>query len=1443
MKTHREWSPLLIRCLFVLLLLALSGTAGGILAQSDDPASIPPPDTVTIAGTLQPQLGCSGEWNTTCAESMLTYDAEDDLWVATFELTAGQYEYKAALNGSWADNYGLNAEYYGPNIPLEVPADGPVTFWYDHKTRWVSDSINSLLANVPGSFQDEIGCPGDWQPDCLRSLLQDPDGNGRYTFVTAAIPPGDYEAKVAVNQSWDENYGAEGEPDGPNIPFVVAEGEAVLFDFDPASNTMTITTGDAAELGAMTGTAEEGLPPPAAPMPDTVTIPGTIQSQLGCSGDWQPDCAATYLTFDEADQLWTATFAVPAGDYEYKVALNDSWDVNFGLNAEPSGPNIPLTLAADTSVTFFFDHNTGWVADSVNNLIANVPGDFQSEIGCPGDWQPDCLRSWLQDPDGDGVFTFLTANIPAGEYEAKVAINQSWDENYGAEGVADGPNIPFTVPADNTPMIFSYDSASHFLSIRALGEGGTVQGNIRQQRAHWVTADTIAWDIDHAPGNSYQLHYTPAGGSLNLGFDGIAGGDSIVLTYNEDGLSDTVLAKFPHLRNFAALTVGPDDMRKVRIALKGQTAVSAYNEAGDLLDATGLQLPGVLDELYTYDGPLGVTFEENEDGALVPTLRVWAPTARLVRLHLFDDANPETRSQAQTMRVDPDTGVWSLTGEPDWNGKYYLYEVTVYSPATGAVETNLVTDPYAYSLSMNSRRSQIVNLADPGLMPEGWETLTKPPLSAPEDIVVYELHVRDFSANDSTVPAEHRGKYLAFTDTDSNGMQHLISLAQAGLTHLHLLPTFDIATIEEDESLRIEPDPAELAGFPANSDQQQALIGEIRDQDAFNWGYDPYHYTVPEGSYATDPDGPARILEFRQMVQSLNENGLRVVIDVVYNHTNSSGQNEKSVLDRIVPGYYHRLNASGRVETSTCCQNTATEHNMMRKLMIDSAVTWATAYKVDAFRFDLMGHHMKDDMLALQEALRSLTEAEDGVDGASIYIYGEGWNFGEVADNARGVNATQRNMAGTGIGTFNDRLRDAARGGSPFGGQQEQGFINGLYTDPNETDQGPDAVQLARLLHFADLIRIGLAGNLSDYEFINAEGDQVNGTAIDYNGQPAAYTSDPQENIVYVSKHDNETLFDIIQYKAPLTTSMADRVRMQNLGNSIVMLSQGIPFFQAGDDMLRSKSLDRNSYNSGDWFNRLDFSYETNNWGVGLPPAADNQSMWPVMETLLGAEGLTPGREDIIQATIHFRHMLQIRRSSPLFRLPTAEAIQQRLAFHNTGPDQVPGLIVMSLSDMTGENLDPDHGMIVVLFNATPETQSFTLAEVAGLPFVLHPVQAASSGSDFLDATYDAANGTFVAPARTTVVFVLAEANTPATVEPTAQPTPEATLGATPEAIAEQATEPAPLPTAEAPDVAPTAAPEAAADEPRSTSWILWAGAGVVILAGAAALLGRRHAG
>ncbi len=987
------------------------------------------------------------------------------------------------------------------------------------------------------------------------------------------------------------------------------------------------------------------------------------------------------------------------GDYT-STDFNDFWGLHTWVGASDPGWTTPRKADGQDTFGVYFDVPLNVGATELNYILH---------------------RGSAKDVPDD-----QTLNLSSKGYEIWIVEGNNGENLFSA-------GIQFTHPAIA-------------LNVAERVCAGLTIGDINRQRAYWLSENTIGWNPLQAADAVY-LHAAPTGG-LVLDSNGISGGTVYTLTRNGN-IAGPIAAKFPHLTGIPAWEINATDLAAVPDLLKGQIAVSAF-AGGVLVDATGLQIPGVLDDLYTYAGPLGVTYSST-----TPSLSLWAPTARNVTLHVFADA-ATTTSITYTMTHDANYGVWSIEGDPSWNGQYFLYEVEVYIHSTGQVEHNMVTDPYAVSLSMNSTRSQIVDLNDPALTPAGWDTLVKPELVAPEDIVVYEIHVRDFSVNDTSVPEAIRGTFAAFTLTNTHGIEHLQALADAGLNHLHLLPVFDIATINEDKSQWQEPDWATLASYPPTSTMQQQLIAATGDQDGFNWGYDPLHYNVPEGSYSTVPTGTTRIVEFREMVQALNEMGLRVVVDVVYNHTNASGQHANSVLDRVVPGYYHRLNGIGQVETSTCCANTASEHNMMERLMVDSVVLWATQYKVDAFRFDLMGHHMKDNMLNVRAALDALTLAEDGVEGSQIYLYGEGWNFGEVADNARGVNATQFNMAGTGIGTFSDRLRDAVRGGGPFDGGNtlvsNQGFISGLFYDPNAMNSGSVA-EKNRLLLTTDQIRVGLAGNLADYTFVDRTGATVTGAQVDYNGQPCGYTQDPQEHIVYISKHDNQTLYDIIQYKMPDGATMDERVRAQNVGLSIVTLSQGVPFLHAGSDMLRSKSMDRDSYNSGDWFNKLDFTYQHNNWGVGLPIAEKNFDNWYLIEPRLGNPALLPTHTDILSNVHHLQEMLAIRQSSPLFRLRTQQEVQDRLAFHNTGPTQIPGLIVMSLTDTTSPYGLP-YDQIVVLFNATDEPVVFTEAALINAVLLLHPIQQASYDPVVRTANFDTNTGTFTIPARTTAVFV-----------------------------------------------------------------------------------------
>lgn len=853
--------------------------------------------------------------------------------------------------------------------------------------------------------------------------------------------------------------------------------------------------------------------------------------------------------------------------------------------------------------------------------------------------------------------------------------------------------------------------------------GSAAALDLTKAQAVWIDRDTIAWN---APPAAASLQLLASREGAVKAENGTLTGRAQWLRLGRSELTAAQKEKFPHLAAYAAYTVDPRDRDRVREALRGQLVASARAANGAVLAATGVQLAGVLDDLYTTSAQLGPVFKDGR-----PTLSVWAPTAQQVALELDGRTVP--------MRRDDRTGVWSVRGERGWTGKPYRYAVTVWAPTTSQVVRNLVTDPYSTALTTDSTYSLAVDLADPKLAPPGWRDLRKPAPVPFTSAQIQELHVRDFSVADRTTT--HPGQYLAFTDTGSAGMSHLRELAAAGTSYVHLLPAFDIGTVPEKAADRTEP-ACDLKVYAPDSEEQQACVAAAAAKDSYNWGYDPLHYTVPEGSYASDPNGTARTVEFRRMVQSLNGAGLRTVMDVVYNHTVASGQADKSVLDRIVPGYYQRLLADGSVATSTCCANTAPENAMMGRLVVDSVVTWARQYKVDGFRFDLMGHHPKANILAVRAALDALTVAKDGVDGKRIVLYGEGWNFGEVADDARFVQATQRNMAGTGIATFSDRARDAVRGGGPFDEDPRvQGFASGLFTAPNASPaNGTPEQQRTRLLHDQDLIKVGLTGNLAAYAFTDSTGRTVKGSEVDYNGAPAGYAAAPGDALAYVDAHDNESLFDALKYKLPEGTSPAGQARAQVLAMSVAALSQGPALSQAGTDLLRSKSLDRNSFDSGDWFNAVHWDCrDGNGFGRGLPPAADNRAKWPYAKPLLA--GPAPGCAEIEGASASYRDLLRIRTTEPAFALTSAGAVQSRLAFPLSGRDETPGVITMTLGDL------------VVVFNATPAAQAQRLPALAGTGYALHPVQASGADPVVRRAAYDTAKGEFTVPARTVAVF------------------------------------------------------------------------------------------
>jgi len=854
-------------------------------------------------------------------------------------------------------------------------------------------------------------------------------------------------------------------------------------------------------------------------------------------------------------------------------------------------------------------------------------------------------------------------------------------------------------------------------------------------RAVWLDRSSIKWPGAAARGN-FKL-YRSANGQIVAKLGDQVRGASGSLTLVQ--VNAPPPSRFKYLADGPVLALAPHELNQVPALYADQLVLVQESADGKVIAATRVQIAGALDDQYrkAEGATLGATV-----GPAGTKFGLWAPTANQVSLCLYDSGDGRATAQRR-MKRDDTSGVWTLTDRVKLSGKYYRYAVDVIADGAGLVR-NLVTDPYSVSLTTDSKRSYIADLASPKLKPKGWNAVAPPAtVKTQTDMMVYELHVRDFSINDKTVAPAKRGKYTAFGETSSNGMRHLKALANAGLTDIHLLPVYDIGSIPERDCAVPTP-----TGAP-DSDAQQALVRKSAHTDCFNWGYDPFHYNAPEGSYASDPaDGARRIIEFREMVMNLHRAGLRVGMDVVYNHTYRAGQDEKSVLDRIVPGYYHRLNAAGAIEQSTCCDNTATENRMMGKLMVDSAELWAREYKIDSFRFDLMGHQPRAVMEQLQARVNKAA-------GRHVNLIGEGWNFGEVENGARFVQASQLSLNGSGIGTFSDRARDHVRGGSASDSGEtmirEQGYVNGLVYDPNALGAGRPAQDL---LKSADMVRVGLAGTIRSYPLATYRDSVQTLEQIDYNGQPAGYASEPGETVNYVENHDNQTLYDMNVFKLPVGTNTAERARVHMLAAAINAFSQGVAYFHAGIDTLRSKSLDRNSFNSGDWFNRIDWSYQDNYFGTGLPPVDDNAKDYVLMKTLLANPALKPAPADIAFARDAFRDLLRIRASSSLFRLRSAADIRERLRFLNTGSRQVPTVIAARID---GEGYaDAGFKAVTYLINVDKAEHTLAAPEMKGRQLRLHPVHVSPQAADkrAAAATYDSASGTFTVPARTAVVFV-----------------------------------------------------------------------------------------
>ena len=497
---------------------------------------------------------------------------------------------------------------------------------------------------------------------------------------------------------------------------------------------------------------------------------------------------------------------------------------------------------------------------------------------------------------------------------------------------------------------------------------------------------------------------------------------------------------------------------------------------------------------------------------------LWAPTAEEVHVILYEQAQGGAPKLMFDLKSG-ENGMWTTSAQGNFKDLFYAFNVKIKGVWQGDSPGVM-----ARAVGVNGDRAAVVDLKSTD--PEGWKGDKRPPLKSFADIVLYEMHHRDFSV-DTVAHIKHPGKYLALTEKntstitgDKTGLDHLKEL---GVTHVHLLPSFDFASV--DESL---PKPS------------------------YNWGYDPKNYNVPEGSYATDPYTPeVRIREFKQMVMALHEAGIRVVMDVVYNHTASV---KGSPFERTVPGYFYRKNENGALANGSGCGNeTASERAMVRKYIVESVCYWAREYHIDGFRFDLMGVH---DIATMNEVRKALNEIDP-----TIFIYGEGWaaNSPQLYTEELAMKTNVAQMPG--IAAFSDEFRDSLRGA--WGNDAKGAFIVGKKG-------------------FASGVRFGVVGGINHTQLL----------ADSLGKAPVVWAKEPTQFISYVSCHDDLCLLDRLKLSAR-GASEKDLISMVKLAQTAVLTSQGIPFLFAGEEMIRTKKGVSNSYKSSDAVNAIRWSNKT----------------------------------------------------------------------------------------------------------------------------------------------------------------------------------------------------------------------------------------------------------
>lgn len=609
-------------------------------------------------------------------------------------------------------------------------------------------------------------------------------------------------------------------------------------------------------------------------------------------------------------------------------------------------------------------------------------------------------------------------------------------------------------------------------------------------------------------------------------------------------------------------------------------------------DTFGEMIYSKVKTLFKLNAPTTV----NLDGMTGATTQI--DKKKQVEIHIYEDGQGGKAIKTIKMKASGENR-WEATVKGDLKGKFYTFDI-------GKGETPGV---FAKAVGVNGMRGAIVDMAETD--PQGWENDQRPVIQSPADLVIYEMHWRDFSIDVSS-GLKNKGKFLALTEPKA--IEHLKSL---GVNAVHILPSFDYASVDETKL----------------------------DTPQYNWGYDPKNYNVPEGSYSTDPYNPVtRIKEFKQMVQALHKAGIRVILDVVYNHTFNI---DHSNFQLTYPDMYYRKTADGKYSDGSGCGNeTASEKPLMREFMLESVKYWIDEYHIDGFRFDLMGVH---DIETMQQIRAEVNKIDP-----SIYIYGEGWSAGSCAYPVDKLAMKANTQQLNGIAAFSDDMRDALRG--PFSDDHKGALLAGI---PGEEES----------------LKFGIVGGIAH--------PQVDMTKVNYDKKP--WTNNPTEQISYVSCYDDMCLVDRLKASIPSLTDKnipekertAELIRIDQLAQTAVFTSQGVPFILSGEEMLRDKKGVHNSYNSPDSINHLDWN---------------NLQRYPQLFT-------------------YYKNLIQLRKNHPAFRLATGDKVRQHLEFLpavNSKDVKQDCLVGFLLKDLQGIDA---WKTIVVIYNFNKEAKEMAIPE------------------------------------------------------------------------------------------------------------------------------------